>query len=365
MPGQRLTDTSIKKIPDAVKGTVWYTDESLPGFTLAVGKRSRSFYMIKSINGKNVRKKIGEWPGLPAAGARKEAEKLRGTMSQGVDPRRKATMTLREAQDDYIEHQTHPSRRKMRMETANEYQAMLRRYCKRWLDRDLQDISVHDVEVLHKKLGNRPYAANHVVKHIKTLFRHRGLDLAVPKGLYYREERRKNEIDDLKLFHEQLQEIDWPPKRAAWLLGVYTGIRRKSLCELRWDQVDLTGKTVHLDRMKNGLERTLPLSEQAIAVLKDMVGLDSTFVFPRRDGKGPLTEPRDNALPYIFHNTRNVFTEAGFSCLLPEPVVGFLRGDKLTKTVAQGYVSRLDLDVLREAVNKIGDFVEKRMTCNK
>ena len=141
MPREKLTDTAIKKIPDTEKGTVWYTDESLPGFTLAVGKRSRSFYMTKSINGKNVQKEMGEWPGLPAAGARKEAEKLRGTMSQGVDPRRKATMTLREAQEDYIAHQTHPSRRKLRKETADEYRAMLRRYCNRWLDLDLQDIT--------------------------------------------------------------------------------------------------------------------------------------------------------------------------------------------------------------------------------
>lgn len=361
MPRQRLTDTAIRKLPAAENGTVWYSDDSVPGFQLAVGKRSRSFYMVKSINGRNVRKRIGEWPGLPAAGARKEAEKLRGTMSQGVDPRRKATMTLRESLDDYIEHNTHPSRGKLSKKSADEYRATLRRYCPKWLDRDLQDITVHDVESLHKKLGNVPYSANHTVKLIRALFKHRGSELPLKKGLYYREMRRVNEIDDLTAFYDGVQKIDWPPKRAVWLFGVYTGIRRSALCGLRWDQVDLIGKTVHLDRMKNGLERTLPLSEQAVAVIKEMVGLHGRFVFPRRDGKGPITEPRDNALPFIFHNTRNVFTEAGFSCLLPEPVVGFLRGDKLTKTVAQGYVSRLDLDVLREAVNKIGSFVEQRM----
>ena len=59
--------------------------------------------------------------------------------------------------------------------------------------------------------------------------------------------------------------------------------------------------------------RTLPLSKPAIAVLKDMKGLHPKYVFPRRDNGGPIIEVRDDELPYVFHNTRNVFSEAAYN----------------------------------------------------
>lgn len=361
MPRLRFTDTAIRALPDAVKGTEWYNDETLPGFQLAVGQRSRSFYVTKSINGRNVRKRLGQWPGLPAAGARKEAEKLRGTMSQGIDPRRKTTLTLEQGLEDYIADHMHPSRAKISEATADEYRATLKRHCSRWLKRDMGEITAYDVEKKHKEMADRPYAANRLIGLLRALYRYRGIDLPLRKGLLYRERRRQNKIDDLAAFRDRVMKIDWPPKRNAWLFGCFTGIRREALCGLRWEQIDLDDATVHLEKMKNGLDRTLPLSTQAVALLDEMKGLNAEFVFPRRDGAGGLSEPRDEGVGVPFHNTRNVFSEAAFNCLLPEPVIGYLRGDKLTRSVAEGYVTRLDTEVLREAANKIGTFIEGRM----
>jgi integrase len=361
MPRARLTDESIRKLPAADKGTVWYMDDKLPGFQLSIGMRTRSFYVVKSLNGRNVRKKIGEWPGVTAKAARDAAEQLRGVISSGVDPRRKRTATLDETLDDYIEHNMHPSRAKMTQSTAASYRSLIRLHCARWRTRDLADINFADLASLHKRLGDKPYTANHVVKLIRALFKHRGLELRIPKGFFYKEEKRENAISDLKDFGERIAKVDWPAKRAVWLVGAYSGIRRRSLTNLEWSAVDLDAGTIHLDRMKNGLARTLPLSKPAVAVLKGLQGLHAKYVFPRRDNGGPIIEVRDDELPYVFHNTRNVFSEAAYNCLLPEPIIAYLRGDKLTQTMGQKYVSRLDLEVMREATDRIGHYLSSHL----
>lgn len=361
MPRARLTDETIRKLPSADKGTVWYSDDKLPGFQLSIGTRSRSFYVVKSLHGRNVRKKLGEWPGVTAKAAREAAEQVRGLISTGVDPRRKKEATLDEVLDDYIAYNTSPSRRKMSQATADSYKALIRLHCPRWRNRDLATITFEDIESLHKRLEGRPYTANHVVKLIRALFKHRRITMSIPKGFFYREEKRDNAITDLKDFFERAAKVDWTPKRAVWLMGAYTGIRRRSLTGLEWSAVDLDKGTIHLERMKNGLERTLPLSKPAIAVLKEVQGLHPKYVFPRRDNGGPIIEVRDDELPYVFHNTRNVFTEAAYSCLLPEPVIAYLRGDKLTQSVREKYVTRLDLGVMREAADKIGIYLASHL----
>ena len=357
MPRAKLTDTAIRKLPNAEKGTVWYMDEDLKGFQLAIGTRTRTFYVVKSLHGRNIRKKLGEWPGVTAKAARETAEQVRGAISQGIDPRRKKLATLDEVLDDYIAHNMHPSRAKMTQATADSYKALVRLHCPKWRNRDLATISFEDIASLHKRLGDRPYMANHVAKLIRALFKHRRIDMPIPKGFFYKEKKRDNAISDLKDFGERVRKLDWAPKRAVWLMGAYTGIRRRSLTNLEWSNVDLDKGTIHLERMKNGLERTLPLSKPAIAVLKEMKGLHPKWVFPRRDNGGPIIEVRDDELPYVFHNTRNVFTETAYSCLLPEPVIAYLRGDKLTQSVREKYVTRLDLSVMREAADKIGIYL--------
>ena len=43
-------------------------------------------------------------------------------------------------------------------------------------------------------------------------------------------------------------------------------------------------------------------------------------------------------------------------------MLGYLRGDKLTQSVAEGYGTRLDMGVLCETANKIGAFIEGRIS---
>ena len=51
-------------------------------------------------------------------------------------------------------------------------------------------------------------------------------------------------------------------------LAVETAMRRGELCALQWEHVELKARTAHLPHTKNGHARTVPLSTQAVDVLR-------------------------------------------------------------------------------------------------
>jgi integrase len=53
-------------------------------------------------------------------------------------------------------------------------------------------------------------------------------------------------------------------------LAVETAMRRSELVSLRWEHVDLSRRTAHLPKTKNGEARTVPLSSRAITVLESL-----------------------------------------------------------------------------------------------
>ncbi|WP_010685528.1 phage integrase central domain-containing protein [Methylobacterium mesophilicum] len=72
---------------------------------------------------------------------------------------------------------------------------------------------------------------------------------------------------------------------------ILTAARTGEALGARWDEIDLEAGiwTVPAERMKAGAEHRVPLSPAALAILGEMQGLDSTFVFPGgRRGK-PLS----------------------------------------------------------------------------
>src|SRR5208337_2444186 len=64
------------------------------------------------------------------------------------------------------------------------------------------------------------------------------------------------------------------------------GLRRGELFKLTWDDVDFERSMVTLRTPKGGKTTTLPLSVQAIEVLRSL-DVTSSFVFPGKKGKKP------------------------------------------------------------------------------
>ena len=72
--------------------------------------------------------------------------------------------------------------------------------------------------------------------------------------------------------------------RTQWLepiilVALETGMRRGELVNIRWSNLDLDQRTLHLPVTKNGHPRTIPLSTKAVEVLKSIPRTDER-VFP-------------------------------------------------------------------------------------
>ena len=73
------------------------------------------------------------------------------------------------------------------------------------------------------------------------------------------------------------------------LVGFRHGLRVSELVSLRWDQVDLSQGTLHVNRSKNGSASTHPLRGTEIRALRRLKrGYGGIYVFTT-ERKGPMT----------------------------------------------------------------------------
>ena len=110
-----------------------------------------------------------------------------------------------------------------------------------------------------------------------------------------------------------------PPHTQFIRLLILLGARRCEISRMTWDELDLTAGvwTLSASRAKNRREHTVPLSDQAVGVLKSLPR-ESNFVFAA-NGKGPINAfarvkqdldahlPSDMA-PWTLHDLRRGFS---------------------------------------------------------
>lgn len=154
----------------------------------------------------------------------------------------------------------------------------------------------------------------------------------------------------------------WPCRESAAFVkfALLTGFRRSELFKLKWEDVDLIRGSATLRDPKPGKTITVPVSEDALEVLK---GLERSYdyVFPGKNGeqrtdfKGPWLKIRKEAgLPkdFRFHGLRHNFASQLVSNGEDLYTVGKLLGHRNTSTT-QRYAHLAD-ERLRQAAAKSG-----------
>jgi integrase len=71
------------------------------------------------------------------------------------------------------------------------------------------------------------------------------------------------------------------------VLAAHTGLRRGSLFNLRWDQIDFDNRVIRIPRTKNGRPLSLPLNATAwktLKALEESKTPESPYVFPHKSG---------------------------------------------------------------------------------
>lgn len=126
------------------------------------------------------------------------------------------------------------------------------------------------VKVVHKLLPIQPTKDEHAKHHPAMDWRH------VPSFV-----------------HQHLSKIDqFDAGKSLMLFVILTGCRSKEAREMTWDEInwDKSVWLIPATRMKAKQTHRVPLSKQAVALLKNMIGLHSSLVFPSPQKQVPLSD---------------------------------------------------------------------------
>ena len=99
----RLTETFVKRLPQANKGTAKYWDPEVKALVLFVGKTAKTWYFQKDVGGRTRRERIGRYPVITADVARQTALSFSLDWSRGAGKSLQiGAPTLRAAMEAYL-----------------------------------------------------------------------------------------------------------------------------------------------------------------------------------------------------------------------------------------------------------------------
>jgi integrase len=308
-----FTKKTVEAIP-APKKKRTYLDARVRGLSLAVHPTGhKSFYWQRRVQGHPRWETLGAFPDLTVEAARDAAEKLNHKMAawkadrfESVNPfaPRKEIPTLDQIVDQYVEEQVKPHAKKPER-AEKDFRSVIARRMSPWRMRRLDGISQDDVEELHRRIGEKEKherAANVAVKHLRTLY-----SFAARKKLFkgaspakgfplYRENKRTRYLlpAELPQLFAALRKSPSADLRDFVNLSLWTGARKMDVLSMRWQDVALDGgNSWTIPDPKNQTPYTVPLTDEAIAILKDRLRLrlpGNPWVFPGVGESGHLID---------------------------------------------------------------------------
>ena len=294
---------SQKVIPNITRpGT--YQDKN--GLFLNVTKTlSKNWVLRYQLNGKRRDKGLGSFPEVSVMDARKKVAEFKALIAQGIDPldpkavQTAKPVTLEEAARSYIERYRlswtpiHARQWERSLEihvypkigqalvNVVDTDDMLFVLTDLW--REIPETArrirnrLEQILDAEKTLGHRE--GDNPARwrgHLQNLL-DRGYPVPVPlDGMNYRE---------LPAFWPRLENEDGRAARCLQFL-ILTGTRTNEAMGARWDEIDYEKQswTIPADRMKNREEHTIPLSDEAMAILKEAGSRGhSDLIFPGRN----------------------------------------------------------------------------------
>lgn len=387
MPTARLTKRTIDAIPLAPSGQTLYRDAELSGFGLRVGTRSKVFFAEGQVRRRTVRVTIGKYGPYSPDAARREALARLSEMARGINPNEveraehDSGLTVAQAFESFF-----AARPTLAAVTVAGYRRTPRVYVPDWASLPIREIARQMVLRAHLRISEEHGAvtANNVMRHFRSVYNFvAATHLDVPP----------NPVDILR------QARAWAPERRrrtliavyhlpAWwsaviaeaelgrdflLVALFTGMRRSEIARLRWEEVDLVGRMLHLSETKNGDPLDLPLSPflaDLIARRREIVG-QTEWVFPGPGVTGHVVETKSftrrvaerSGVAFTLHDLRRTFITIAESIGTPPYALKRLLNHRVGDDVTGGYIV-IDPERLRHPVEQIAgrilELVEQR-----
>jgi len=272
-----FTDLTIRNLKPGS-----YFDEKTPGFGIRVGKNRKTWIVIRGRE--RIRTRVGHYPLLPLADARKKALVLLGTP---ID--QSPVSTFAEGRELFL--RTHCAQHQ-RERTRKETERLLTKHFASLDRKKLSAITTGQISAVLDGLLGTPSEAQHAFKAARTFFRWaegRGYGkspctMPAPSKDVSRE--RVLTDDELRRVYQggtgQFGQIV--------RLLILTGQRRGEISTLKREYIDLEKDEISLppEGVKNGRRHTFPIGPMAKKILNE-VPRQGDYLFPARRRETPFT----------------------------------------------------------------------------
>ena len=256
----------------------YHKDTKCPGLQVAVFPTgAKSYYLVKRIDGKPTRVKLGTADELSVDQARKAAAALAGKIATGANPQaerrgKRDEPTLKQLYEHWM---LYANAHKRPRSVLNDKQNFAK-HCKPLADRRLGTIKKADVQRLHTTIGNDCgiYAANRTLALLKSMFNksdeigYRGDNPC--KGVKKFAEVARDRFlqqGEAEAFFAALQGEE-EVFRDFFLMSLLTGARKTNVLCMKWTDLDLTAGFWRIPETKNGSVVVVPLVAPALSILE-------------------------------------------------------------------------------------------------
>lgn len=419
-PPVKLTKTYIDKVTPGPKDE-FHWDANTKGFGLRVNPTGKMTFVVQGrvegTSGAPARITIGPYGVFTTDQAREVAKEHLLAMLKGIDPREvkredeAKAITLRQVADAFF---ARPGM--LKENTRDEMDRHLTTAFAKWLPRAIASITPADCRKRYEEIATKglrktpapaPGSAASAFKILRTLINFameeyqtqdgapliaRNPVAIIKKELAAHESKvRTRHIDrrDVGMFWHRLTTGRQNPAFSAdtrcgidlVMFLLLTGTRRNEGAELTWDRVNLddtdpANNWFHLPDPKNKNPVWLPLSSQAVAVLKarqlaeEKAGTKSKFVFPSRSAAGHIKDTRAPLERFAkvigmdrlsAHDLRRSFVTLGVkACRLDIAKLELLTNHVPQGVTARHYLETSDLRDYHPEVQAIGDYIEQQ-----
>jgi len=376
MPVIRLTKRAVDALPHPNSGQELYRDESLSGFGVRVGTRSKVFFAEAQVKRRTVRVTIGRADLLSPEVARQRAKALLGEMAGGQDPNRakratiETSLSLKAAFEAFFQAKPH-----LAACTVHGYGRTARLYLADWAHKPLRDITRQMVLARHQRIAKQHggVTANNVMRHLRSVYNWAAatqedvppnpVTVLAQARAWNKEKRRRTLIaqHDLPAWWRAVHEED-DDTRDFLLIALFTGMRRSEITGLKWEYLDLVDGIFHLPKTKNGDPLDLPMSPFILELIKarrEIVG-QTEWVFPGNSASGHIVESKfilrrvvaASGVKFTLHDLRRTFITIAESLDIPAYALKRLLNHRADSDVTGGYII-INAERLRAPVERV------------
>lgn len=306
----RFTNRALSQLPahaaESPSRSAEYSDAEVIGLRVLVNKQGRKYFYFRFVFESQKRAaKLGEFPALEVAEARRLALEMRAKVDRGINPqeeedRMQSSPTFESfGTTEYMPFACQTKR------SAQDDECRLRvQIYPRFGSRKLIDIQTREVQQFHADMKESHCAAT-ANRHLSLISRM--YKLAVQWGRVDRNpclgisKFKENNQRQRFLTPEEIQRVykamESEPNRtavAALKFLLLTGARREEALKARWENVDLDNGVWFLPQTKSGKGRYVQLNSEAQSVLRSLQRAEaSPWLFPsKRDPAKPIYSPQ-------------------------------------------------------------------------